>query len=40
MRDIQDRLNALAAVNPFGMGFMADMFGAFDWDDEDDDYDD
>ncbi len=39
LRDIQDRLNALAAVNPFGMGFMADMFGAFDWDD-DDDYDD
>ena len=35
LRDIQDRLNALEALNPFGMGFMGDMFG-FDWDDEDD----
>ena len=28
LRDIQDRLNALAAVNPFGMGFMRDFFGS------------
>ena len=40
LRDVQERLNALAAVHPFGMGFMADMFGAFDWDDGDEGYDD
>ena len=43
LHDIQDRLKALAAMHPFGLGFMGGMFGAFDdyWDDaDDDDYDD
>jgi hypothetical protein len=39
LHDIQERLGALAAANPFGMGFMPDfferMFGG-----RDDDYDD
>ncbi len=38
LRDIQDKLNALAALNSFGMGFMADFFGS-DFDDWDDDAD-
>ncbi len=29
LRDIQDRLHALAVANPFGMGFMEDFFGSF-----------
>ena len=34
--------NALAAANPFAMGFMADIFGSCfdDWDDDDEDYED
>ena len=37
LRDVQDRLHALAAANPFGMGFMPDFFGSFfdDWDGDD-----
>ncbi len=38
LRDIQDRLHALAAAHPFGMGFMADFFGSYfdDWDGDED----
>jgi tetratricopeptide (TPR) repeat protein len=41
LHDIQERLNALAAANPFAMGFMPDFFGRmFDDSYDDADYDD
>jgi len=41
LHDIQERLNALVAANPFAMGFMPDFFGQmFDDSYDDDDYDD
>jgi tetratricopeptide (TPR) repeat protein len=41
LQDIQERLDDLAAANPFGMGYMSDFFGSYfdDWE-EDDDYED
>jgi hypothetical protein len=39
LRDIQERLSALAAANPFAMGFMPDFFGRM-FDEGYDDFDD
>ncbi|HVS36920.1 MAG TPA: hypothetical protein VMS17_15275, partial [Gemmataceae bacterium] len=42
LREIQDRLTALAAIAPFGMGFMTDFFASYfdDWDEDDEQYED
>ena len=40
LQDIQDRLAALAAANPYAMGFMPDFFESMFDDDDDDEYDD